>query len=221
MEIRTIVNSLVDLFFPMRCIHCNYVIDTTQILCVPCVTDLPYTHWNLDQKNKAFKQLYQYCRVEGAYSLLHFTKENCTQSILHEMKYKSRPELGKLLAPKVLIDLSSYDGIIPVPLHPKRLKQRGYNQVEYFSKALAEIHQIPYLDNILIRRQFNSTQVFKNKQERIESMKDAFHLSHSDFKGNYIIIDDLITTGATLSQAILPFNSLSNVNVSVVTIACA
>lgn len=221
MEIRTIVNSLIDLFFPMRCIHCSDVIASTQILCVPCSTHLPYTHWELNQNNKAFRQLYQYCRVEAAYSLLHFSKRNVTQSLLHEMKYKARPEIGALLAAKVNIDLSGYDGIIPVPLHPKRLKQRRYNQVADFTKKLAEIHSLPYLDQILIRNRFNSSQVFKNKRDRIQSLNNAFQLLNPEINGHYIIVDDLITTGATLSQAIVPFNANNGVKVSVITIACA
>jgi competence protein ComFC len=220
MEIRTIVNSLVDLFFPMRCIHCNYVIDTTQILCVSCVTDLPYTHWNLDQKNKAFKQLYQYCRVEGAYSLLHFTKENCTQSILHEMKYKSRPEPGIDLADLVSIDLSRFDYIIPIPLHRKRLKERGYNQVEPFTKAIAKKYNIPYADSILIRSEYKKSQVFKNKEERVKDLSSVFKIIDSTISGHILIVDDLITTGATLSQAVRVFNQLNDVKVSVLTIAC-
>ena len=221
MEIKTILNSLVDLFFPMRCIHCNEVIDSTQVLCVPCVGNLHYTHWELNQSNKAYNQLHRYCKVEAAYSLMHFTKKNSTQSILHELKYKNRPELGDLLATKVNIDLSNYDGIIPIPLHPKRLKKRGYNQVERFAKQLAKQHHIPYYADILIREKFNSSQVFKDKSHRIANLKNAFTITDTTIQGHFIIVDDLLTTGATLSQAILPFNHLPEVKVSVVTIACA
>lgn len=221
MEIKTILNSLVDLFFPMRCIHCNEVIISSQTLCVSCIGDLPFTHWEMDDKNKAFRQLYQYCRVEEAYSLLHFTKENVAQSILHEIKYKNRPELGIDLAKLILIDCSKYDGIIPIPLHPKRLRSRGYNQVEWFAKTLAEQNQIPYFDQILIRSKFKTSQVFKNKSNRIEALKNTFQITDPTIQGHFLLIDDLITTGATLSQAILPFNSIDNVNVSVLTIACA
>lgn len=221
MEIKTILNSLVDLFFPMRCIHCNQVINSSQTLCVPCVNDLPFTHWQMDDKNKAFKQLYQYCRVEEAYSLLLFTKENVSQSILHELKYKNRPELGADLARLISIDLSNYDAIIPIPLHSKRFKKRGYNQVEIFAKTLAIKNQIPYQDQLLIRSKFNTSQVFKNKKDRIEALKNTFQLTDATISGHFLVIDDLITTGATLSQAILPFNDLENVKVSVLTIACA
>ncbi|MBF0597709.1 ComF family protein [Faecalibacter rhinopitheci] len=221
MEIKTILNSLVDLFFPMRCIHCDDVIITSQTLCAYCAGNLSYTHWELDRKNKAFKQLYQNCRVEAAYSLLHFDKRNATQSILHEIKYKNRPELGISLADKIQLDLSNFDGIIPIPLHSKRLKSRGYNQIELFAKQLAINNQLPYLDKLLIRNKFNSSQVFKSKKERINDLKNAFLLTDTTIKGHYIVVDDLLTTGATLSQAVLPFNDLNDVKISVITIACA
>ncbi|MBS7332820.1 MAG: ComF family protein [Weeksellaceae bacterium] len=221
MEIKTILNSLVDLFFPMRCVHCSDVIQSSQYLCVSCVGNLSFTHWQFDQNNKAFKQLYQYCNVEECYSLLHFNKQNPTQSLLHELKYNNRPEIGQELARLLQLDLSKYDGIIPVPIHQKRLKQRGYNQVDGFAKELAQINHIRFVDNVLKRVHFNSSQVLKNKQERLKDMESAFELVDKSIKGHYIIIDDLLTTGATLSQAVKSFNGITDVKISVITIACA
>ena len=220
MEIKTILNSLVDLFFPMRCIHCSVVIQSTQTLCTNCVGDFPFTHWQLDQNNLAYKQLERYCKIEAAYSLFYFKKGNVVQSILHEMKYKNRPEIGKDLVDLISIDLSGFDYVIPIPLHKNRLKERGYNQVELFTKAISERYNIPYSDSILIRTEYNKSQVTKNKSERIKNLSSAFKISDQNLTGNILIVDDLITTGATLSQAIIPFNNLKNVKVSVLTIAC-
>jgi len=175
----------------------------------------------MDRNNKVFKQLYQYVRVEAGYSLLHFSKKNVTQSILHEMKYRNRPELGVLLADLVQLDLSHFDYVVPIPLHPKRFRQRGYNQIEAFAKKLAENNGITYNNSILIRTSFQSSQVFKNKEKRLKALSKAFQLTDRTMKGNILVIDDLLTTGATLSQAILPFNDLEDVKVSVLTIACA
>jgi len=220
MEIKIILNSLVDLFFPMRCIHCSEVIQNTQVLCTSCVGNLSFTHWQFNQNNLAFKQLQKYCRVEEAYSLLHFKKGNVTQSILHEMKYQNRPEIGALIADIVPVDLSDFDYIFPIPLHPKRLKERGYNQVEIFTKSLAERFGIEYSDSILIRTEYKKSQVSKNKIERIANLSNAFKVTDLHIEGNILVIDDLITTGATLSQAIKPLNELEKVKVSVLTIAC-
>ena len=221
MEIKTIVNSLVDLFFPMRCIHCDDVIHSKQTLCVLCVSELPFTRWELDKKNKTYDQISQYCEIENACSLLHFTKTNVTQSILHELKYKNRPELGILLADLVNIDLSQIDFVIPVPLHPKRYRKRGYNQIELFTSELARLNHLNFNKDLLFRSKFNSSQVDKNKLDRIQALADAFVLKSIPEEGHYLIVDDLLTTGATLSQAIRPFNQYPNVKVSVLTIGCA
>ena len=106
MEIKTIVNSLVDLFFPMRCIGCQEVIQPSQNLCVLCSTQLPLTHWEFNQNNIAFSRLRNLCEIEKAFSLLHFKHHNVTQTILHEMKYKNRPEIGLDLAQLIKFDLS-------------------------------------------------------------------------------------------------------------------
>ena len=220
MEIKTILNSLVDLFFPMRCVHCEMVIQSSQILCTSCVGDFPFTHWQLNQNNQAYYQLNQYCKVESVYSLFYFRKDNVIQSLLHEMKYKNRPEIGIDLADLVSIDLSRFDYIIPIPLHRKRLKERGYNQVEPFTKAIAKKYNIPYADSILIRSEYKKSQVFKNKEERVKDLSSVFKIIDSTISGHILIVDDLITTGATLSQAVRVFNQLNDVKVSVLTIAC-
>lgn len=221
MEIKIILNSLVDLFFPMRCIHCSEVIQSSQVLCTTCMGSFSYTHWDLDTTNLAYKKLYHYCKIEAAYSLFYFKKEEVIQSMLHEMKYRNRPEIGDFIADLIPIDLSNFDYIIPIPLHPKRFRERGYNQIEFFAKALANRYQIPYSDSLLVRTEFKKSQVFKNKKERIRDLSNAFKVTDPFFEGNILLIDDLLTTGATLSQAVRPFNELGKVKVSVLTIACA
>ena len=221
MEIKTIVNSLVDLFFPMRCLDCQEVVQSSQILCVSCSTKLPFTHWNLNQNNIIFNTLRNNCVVDNAFSLLHFKHKNITQKLLHEMKYKNRPEIGIDLAHLVKVDLSNYDGIIPIPLHTKRIKSRGYNQIDDFARTLAAINQINYYADGLIRTKYYSSQVKEDKKHRIQNLKDSFEIDSNLPFGHYILVDDVITTGATLSSAIKKFNFSENFKISVITIACA
>ena len=221
MEIKTIVNSLIDLFFPMRCIGCQEVIQPSQNLCVLCSTQLPLTHWEFNQNNIAFSRLRNLCEIEKAFSLLYFKHHNVTQTILHEMKYKNRPEIGLDLAQLIKFDLSKYDGIIPIPLHPKRLKKRGYNQVEDFARRLAEINQINYFGDGLIRVKYHFSQVNEDKAHRLENLKDTFEINSNLKAGHYILIDDVVTTGATIASAVHLFNKNSNFKISVITIACA
>lgn len=221
MEIKTIVNSLVDLFFPMRCLHCHEVIQPSQFLCVSCSTNLIFTHWQFDQNNLAYSKLRNFCEVENVVALLEFKHHNITQTILHEMKYRNRPQIGIDLAQLIKFDLSDYDGIIPIPLHPKRFKKRGYNQVEYFAQTLAEINQIDYFSDGLIRVKYHSSQVNEDKQHRFNNLKDAFEINQNLLPGHYILIDDVLTTGATIASAVKQFNLLENFKISVITIACA
>jgi competence protein ComFC len=221
MEIKTIVNSFVDLFFPMRCLDCKDTIQPTQFLCVSCGTKLPFTHWQFDQNNLAYQQLKNLCTVKNAFSLLHFKSHNTTQTILHEMKYRNRPEIGIDLAKLISFDLSHYDGVIPIPLHPKRLKTRGYNQVKDFARTLAELHQIEYIADGLIRAKFHHSQVREDKKHRLENLKNTFKVNENLKAGHYILVDDVLTTGATIASAVNEFNFSENFKISVITIACA
>ncbi|MFV0157792.1 hypothetical protein OBK24_04870 [Empedobacter falsenii] len=221
MEIKTIVNSLVDLFFPMRCLDCQEVIQPSQFLCVSCSTNLAFTHWQFDQNNIAYSKLRNICEVENVVALLEFKHHNTTQTILHEMKYRNRPQIGIDLAQLIKFDLSDYDGIIPIPLHPKRLKKRGYNQVEYFARTLAENNQINYFSDGLIRVKYHSSQVNEDKQHRLNNLKNAFEINPKLKPGHYILIDDVLTTGATIASAVKQFNFSENFKISVITIACA
>jgi len=221
MEIKTIVNSLVDLFFPLRCLDCQEVIQSSQILCVSCSTKLPFTHWELDNNNIIFNTLRNSCVIDNASSLLYFKNKNVTQKLLHEMKYKNRPAIGIDLANLVKLDLKNYDGIISIPLHSKRMKVRGYNQIDCFARTLAEINQINYFPDGLIRTKHYSSQVKEDKKHRIQNLNNSFEINPNLPFGHYILVDDVITTGATLSSAIRKFNFSENFKISVITIACA
>lgn len=223
MEILTIGQSLFDLFFPKRCLNCATVISIDNPLCVTCVSKLPFTHWKLDQQNLCYERLAQLCAIESAYSLLYFRKNNVTQSLLHNLKYHQHQEIGVLLAEKVLteLDLSSFDGVIPIPIHPKKLKKRGYNQVHSFAETLAKKSEIPFIEDALIRTQHNPSQVFKNRKQRLESIIHAFSLTMQPLKGHYILVDDVVTTGATLSICTQALNTKKGLKVSVITMACA
>lgn len=222
MEIQTIGRGLFDLFFPRRCLNCDALISVKNPLCVSCASNLPYTHWKLDQENLGFEKLDSLSQPEAAYSLLFFRHDNVTQKLLHHLKYNHHFEIGELLAQKLVseIDLSNYDGIIPIPIHPKKLKKRGYNQVMSFAETLALHFEIPLVDNYLIRIENNPSQVFKSRTQRLNSIKNAFGLTERKLKGHFILVDDVLTTGATLSTCINLLRTQPAIKVSVVTMAC-
>ncbi|MFA5618897.1 MAG: double zinc ribbon domain-containing protein [Weeksellaceae bacterium] len=222
MEIPSIARSLVDLFFPKRCLNCDSVITSSGLLCVTCASNLPYTHWHLDKNNFAYNKLKPLCKLKAAHSLLFFRHDNVTQKLLHNLKYNNHPEIGKLLAEKTVseVNLDTYDGIIPVPVHPKKLRKRGYNQVVPYAETIAHAAGIPLIQDYLIRIENNSSQVTKNRHQRLNSIKNAFGLTNKKLSGNYILVDDVLTTGATVSTCVNLLRNQSGLKVSVLTIAC-
>ena len=224
MEIQSIGQSIFDLFFPRRCLNCDAIISFDNPLCIECAANLPYTHWHINKENAAYDKLKKLCKIRSAHSFLYFQHDNVTQKLLHHLKYMNHPEIGLLLAQKLRkqIDLSTFDGIIPVPIHPKKRKKRGYNQVVPYAKTLAEHFQIPLREDVLIRLENNPSQILKNRVKRLTSLQTAFGLTNQEIKGHFIIVDDVLTTGATISTcANLIHSEFPDVKISVMTIAFA
>lgn len=222
MEILSIARSFVDLFFPRHCVGCRSVIPRDAVLCAKCVIKLPFTHWKFDNENPTYNKLRNLCKIESAFSLLRFEHSNVTQNLMHYLKYENHPEIGIMLADKVfsIIKFDSFDGIIPVPIHKTKLKKRGYNQVMPFAERISELTQIPLIKDYLIRKENNPSQVHKSRLERMNSIKSAFE-TNGKISGHYLLIDDVLTTGATLSSCVNLIQSENHVKISVLTIAYA
>jgi ComF family protein len=158
-----------------------------------------------------------------------FTKKGGVQKILHAIKYKHNKELAELVGTWFANDLkedliiSKADYIIPVPLHPKKFKIRGFNQSEEFAKGLANGLEIPLNTTVLIRSDFTETQTKKNKYERWENVEDKFQLTNLDeFKNKHVVlVDDVITTGATIEACCAVLQQIEGVKISVLSIAYA
>lgn len=167
--------------------------------------------------------------VENIYSFLFYRKGNSVQSILHQIKYKGGKELASFLGSyygKQLIDhqnLEDIDFLIPIPLHKKKEKKRGYNQSEWLVKGFSEAINKPYLNTVLIRKEFTETQTKKGRFNRWENVKDVFEVIQPEqIKNKHILIcDDVLTTGATLEAAIVKLKEVEGVRVSVITLAVA
>lgn len=222
MEIQSIARSFVDLFFPKRCVGCSSVIPAEAVLCVKCTSKMPLTHWKFDQENDAYVKLRNLCDIESAASLLTFHHENVTQKLMHYLKYENHPEIGIILAEKFfsMVEFDSFDGIIPVPIHKNKLKKRGYNQVMPFAERISELTQIPLIQDYLIRKENNPSQVHKSRTERLNSIKNAFEL-RNEISGHYLLIDDVLTTGSTISTCVKLIQSKNQVKISVLTMAFA
>ena len=226
----TMLMSLIDVLFPKVCLGCNAMLtDHEQHICTSCRHELPVTNFHLNQDETIKKIFFGRAKIEQATALLRFQKKGIVQNLMHNLKYKGYQDIGVFLGEwlgeelKTLSEYQKIDVVIPVPLHPKKLKKRGYNQVEKFAQNLAAAFDKDYLDDVLMKQTNNSSQVYKNRLERWTSPKEQFILQNSHkLKGKHILlVDDIITTGATLEACIEVLNSEENHKISIATIAFA
>lgn len=179
--------------------------------------------------NPVFRKMYGRVPVENATSLFYFDKGNRVQHLMHQLKYRGKTEIGWYLGKLLGNDLhnaeayQSIDTVIPVPLHVKKFRKRGYNQSEFFARGIAEAMKIDLTTDVLERAENTDTQTGKNRFERWENVKDAFRLRDKvSLKGKHILlVDDVMTTGATLEACALVLMQTPQIRISIATIAFA
>ncbi len=206
-HLNTIVEDFISLFFPRYCLACSGpLVKGEEIVCTGCLGDLPKTNYHLHEENPVRNRLAGRLPLKHGFAFLKFRKSGVVQNLLHELKYNNHPEVGVRLGHAYGQELSKsgfdkeFDLIVPVPLHESRKRQRGYNQSAKFALGLSEAMKIQWDESISVRTQSTATQTKKSKAERWENVKDVFSLeSQSAIKGKRILlVDDVITTGATL-----------------------
>lgn len=222
--------SLINLFFPKVCSGCStLLLGVENMICTTCRHDAPLTHHHLNPENDAYKKFYGRVLVQHASALFYFHKKGIVQELIHNLKYKGHEELGPLIGEwyaadlKTVVALQDVDQIIPVPLHPKKFKERGYNQVSGFGKALSEQLDITYNDKVLIRKVYSKTQSKKNLLGRSELNETIFDVVFSEKEHNkhYLLVDDVLTTGATLEACSRALLKIPGAKISIVCMAMA
>jgi ComF family protein len=223
------LNDFFNLIFPKICFACNGVLLRHEaVICTSCQFSLPKTNYHLDKENPLTKVFWGRVDVKNAAAFYFFKKKGRVQNLLHQLKYKGAKEVGERIGELYGYDLlksswmESIDCIIPVPLHPKKLKKRGYNQSEYFAIGLSKSTQKELETTVLYRNKHSDTQTKKSRFNRWENVSEIFDVKNSErIEGKHILlVDDVVTTGATLEASVKALLK-ANCSVSIVTIASA
>lgn len=227
MKISDIVRSFLHLFFPHTCAGCgNDALHQQQLLCLTCISELPLTNFHRYAENPVHHLFRGRLPLVNATSFAYFTKDSLLQHLLHEFKYKNRKDIGTWLAHRLgeALQESQHfnkpDALIPVPLFSARERQRGYNQSHILCEGLAERWQVPVLPNVVVRTSRTQSQTRKNRIERWQNMEGKFELrSHTLIEGKHLLlVDDVLTTGATLEACGRALLQAPQVTLSVATI---
>lgn len=228
--LKKILRDLIALLFPSLCCGCGtYLYEGEQELCTRCMYQLPYTDDHLYPKNKTARQFWGRLPCHAAMSLLYFKKGTKTQNLIHHLKYKGRRELGvklgNMIGEKLQLspDYSGIDVIVPVPLHPHRERIRGYNQSTCIAEGIAAVLNLPVNTKVLLRRNATKSQTKKGRYERFENMKAVFSVADSVvLKGMHVLlVDDVMTTGATLEACGIALHTCNISRLSIATVAHA
>lgn len=222
------LKNIYELFYPELCLCCNKALTLNEtVICINCRHDLPLTNFTNESDNLVEKTFYGRIKIEAATTLFYFFKKGNIQHLIHALKYKNQQQVGTLLGDWLGYEIvestrfSTVDMIIPVPLHKKKLKTRGYNQVSTFGNSLAKHMKIPFNENILTRVSSTKTQTKKIRFDRWRNVQELFYVEDEKALENthILLIDDILTTGATLEACCNALKKTKNIKISIACMA--
>jgi ComF family protein len=221
------LQDFIGLFYPEVCLTCGEgLAEKEEFICTTCFYKLPKTDYHNYPANTLYKAFYGRAKIDAAAAFCFYAKGSTVQDLVHEIKYNGKKELGTCfgkwygLELKKVSPFSELDAIIPVPLHPKKLKRRGYNQSACFAEGLSESMKVAVLPNGLKRIKDTETQTSKSRFSRWENVKDVFAVENKEQLRNkrVLLADDIITTGATMEACIHALHAVPVASVSVASI---
>lgn len=227
--IKRLFTDFMDLVYPNLCIGCRGGLGPNEVvLCVQCRINLPITNHHLDQESPLLLKFRGQIRIAYALAYLYFTKEGIAQKLIHQIKYKGQKEAGEVIGrwygeelKTTYPLLNEADFLVGVPLHKSRLQQRGYNQADWIGRGVAEGLDKLYRDDVLKRNRFSASQTRKNRLERYKNVDQVFSVINPDevIGKHIVIVDDVLTTGATIETCAEALIQAGCKTVGVLTIA--
>lgn len=226
----SLLHDVAGLFLPRCCAACDQpLMGFEHSLCMDCVDDLPRLRAHDDPLNKVEMVFRGRVRLHAASAFLQFTKGGMVQRMLHRLKYQGDLnvglELGQRMAEEVMASarFADVDTLVPVPLHPRKLRLRGYNQAQVLVEGMLRAWPVREVEAGLLRVVHTSTQTRRGRMSRWGNVKDAFHLAGADALAgaHVLLVDDVVTTGATLESCANALARVPGIRISVLTCACA
>lgn len=226
------LSDFVALIFPRTCLACQQALARGEThICTACRTELPYTDYHrlATTDNPLARRFWGRVPMEYVLSYLRFLRRGRVQHLLHQLKYQGQQEVGTALGQMYGQELATHglgldiDLILPVPLHRRKLAKRGYNQSDTFAEGLSLSLEVPWSAETLRRNSFTASQTRKSRAERWQNVAEVFEVAQpAAVLGKHVlIVDDVLTTGATLEACAIKVLDAGAAAVSVATIACA
>lgn len=229
-SITQICKDLLEFVYPSLCITCGERLISAEIhICMKCWLDLPVTNFHLNGDNDVARLFWGRINIQNATSWFYYRKGSRYQKLIHFIKYRGIKELGfeaglrlgNLLS--LAANFQTIDIIVPVPLHTKKEKERGFNQSEWIAGGIAKSFSHPVVTGNLCRIVYNPTQTQKDRYGRWQNVEGIFSIKDpGTFEGKHILlIDDVVTTGSTLEACASELLKINNTTVSIATLAFA
>lgn len=227
---RKIIHDFLSLFFPDLCVVCKHRLsEGEQYICTDCLLLLPKTNFHLQPENRLEQFFAGRIPFQRAAAYAYFVKGGSMQHIVHELKYNHNPKIGYFMGElcgenmKGSNFISDIDLLVPVPLHPKREKQRGYNQSYEICKGISAITEVMVDNTTLVRTVNNPSQTKNSRFDRWKNVEDIFSITNPEFFENkhILLVDDVITTGSTLESCAKEILKCKGSKVSIYAVGCA
>lgn len=221
--------DLFHLVYPNLCLACGYELKTVEdVICFPCKYKLPKTKFHLEKDNPVIEHFWGRVPVKAAASYFYFSKGGFVQHLIHQLKYKGKHRIGAEFGKQYgrqLKNSGNFEGIdliVPVPIHIRKKRLRGYNQSAMFAKGLAIAFGVPWTE-ALKRLDIVDSQTSKSRLERFQNVENSFKVTQPNLlEGKHILlVDDVITTGATLEACSTKILAIPNVKISMAVLAFA
>lgn len=243
----SLLSKIIDLCFPRYCTVCgNRLVGTEETICTYCRLHLPYTDtWENPYENEMAKQFWARIPIERCAALIYYQRHSLPSNLIYNLKYNDSPDigihLGKTIAERGLQKpptaenhfFEGIDALIPIPITPKRRRERGYNQSEKIAEGISQLTNIPIITDAVARTSFHESQTSKNRWQRNLNVEGAFRLSpfYHDAEGKHpisqlagkhlLIVDDVCTTGATIISCCKTLQQTGKMKFSITTIGWA